>query len=188
MKTAIIVHGMPSKEEYLQSGGNSASHHWFPWLKKELTLAGIVTYTPEMPEPYAPDYEKWKSVLEQFSIDENTILVGHSCGGGFLVRWLSENKISVGKVVLVAPWIDPNHSFAPKMFTNWEIDANLGARVQEISLFISLDDDQEELDTAEILKKFVPGLVVKQFSDKGHFTMRDMQTEKFPELRDFILK
>ncbi|MEX0652068.1 MAG: alpha/beta fold hydrolase [Candidatus Paceibacterota bacterium] len=60
-----------------------------------------------MPEPYLPNYEKWIEVFEQFKVDEETDLVGHSCGAGFLLRWLSENKINVGKLVLVAPWIDP---------------------------------------------------------------------------------
>jgi predicted alpha/beta hydrolase family esterase len=188
MKTAVLIHGMPSKEEYLKPENGSASHnHWFAWLQRQLVLGGVLTQTPEMPEPYDPDYEQWKTVFEQFKVDENTDLVGHSCGGGFLVRWLSENKVRVGKVALVAPWTDPNHTLAPKMFSNWEIDEGLASRTKEICLFISSDDDQEELDTAEILKQKIPGLKVKQFSDRGHFTLHDMQTKEFPELRDFLL-
>ena len=108
MKTAIILHGMPSKEEYFNAESPAQSNkHWLPWVQRQLILNGILAQTVELPEPYEPNYEKWRSVFEQFHIDEETNLIGHSCGGGFLVRWLSENKIKVGKVALVAPWLDP---------------------------------------------------------------------------------
>lgn len=181
---------MPSKEGYFDpKNGASSQNHWFSWLQRQLILNGTLAQTPEMPEPYEPDYEKWKAVFEQFKIDENTDLVGHSCGGGFLVRWLSENKVRVGKVALVAPWIDPNHTFAPKMFNaEWKIDSEVASRAKEICLFISTDDEQDELDTAKILRKGVEGLKVTEFSDRGHFIFDDMKTNEFPELRDFLLK
>lgn len=189
MKTAILVHGMPSKAEYLKpENGLASQNHWFSWLQRQLVLGGTIAQSLEMPEPYDPDYEKWKSVFDQLKIDENTYLVGHSAGGGFLVRWLSENKVSVGKVALVAPWIDPTHTFAPKMFSaEWKIDPETASRAKEMCLFISSDDEQDELDTAEILKANIVGLKVKEFSNRGHFTFRDMQTKEFPELRDFLL-
>ncbi|HSE56651.1 MAG TPA: hypothetical protein VLB02_01025, partial [Candidatus Paceibacterota bacterium] len=89
MKTALIVHGMPSKEEYFDREGKSPSNsHWFPWIQQQLLINGFLAQTPEMPEPYLPVYEKWCSVFEQFSIDEHATLIGHSCGAGFLLRWL----------------------------------------------------------------------------------------------------
>src|SRR3989344_7820689 len=109
MKTAIIIHGMPDREEYYDVGRPASSNcHWFPWIQKQLLLKDIVAQTPEMPVPYNPEYNAWKKVFEGFYPDEETILIGHSCGAGFIVRYLSENNIKVGKVVLVAPWIDPN--------------------------------------------------------------------------------
>ncbi len=85
MKYAIIIHGMPDKENYFDSKADSQSNcHWLPWLQQQLNINGILSQTPEMPEPYNPDYEKWRGVLEQFKINEDTILVGHSCGAGFI--------------------------------------------------------------------------------------------------------
>src|ERR1700752_556599 len=92
MKKAIIVHGMPSKEEYEKSGGKMTHKHWQPWLTRELAQAAVEVHNPEMPMPYQPDYKTWKAKFEQYSVDSDTMLVRHSCGGGFLVRWLSENK------------------------------------------------------------------------------------------------
>ncbi len=187
MKSAIIIHGMPSQAEYERSGRKAAPKHWMPWLVEELTKAGVETHLPEMPEPYAPDYEKWCAVFEQFSIDENTMLVGHSAGGGFLVRWLSEHKdTKVGKVALVAPWIDPGHTWAPKMFEGLVIDEALAERTGGVTELISLDDEQDELDTLEILKSKIKGLQVIEFKDRGHFT--GPLNRELPELLEVLLK
>ena len=187
MTSAIIIHGMPSKEEYFDSNSPSpANAHWIPWIKNELTSKGITALTPEMPEPYDPDYKKWSEVFEKFKLDENSILIGHSCGGGFLVRWLSENKVKAGKVILVAPWIDPNNNHAPKMFSEMKIE-DISDYAETIKLFISLDDDKEELDTTKILKNTIGNLKIVEFTDKGHFTTGDMGTNSFPELLETIL-
>jgi uncharacterized protein len=189
MKTAIILHGMPSKEEYFDPEGwpSKYSGHWLPWIQRQLIVNGVLAQVPELPEPYEPDYDKWRSVFECFPINENTILVGHSCGGGFLVRWLSENKVKVGRVALVAPWVNPDSSRPKPGFFNFQIDESLLSRTDGMCLFISSDDDKEELDTAEMLKERIHDLQVKEFSDRGHFTFNDMKTQDFPELKNFLL-
>lgn len=188
MKNAILLHGMPSEKEYYKSGGVPMSQkHWFSWLQKELTLRDIKVEAPDLPEPYKPDYEKWKKVFERFPVSEETILVGHSCGGGFLVRWLSENKINVGKVALVAPWINALDPRPVPGFFDFRIDPELVSRTNGMSIFISLDDDYEELETAEMLKLKLKDIKIMQFTDKGHFTIGDMGTEEFPELVEFLI-
>ncbi len=174
---------MPSEEEYFKPDNVPMSEkHWFSWLQKELTLRNIKVDAPDLPEPYKPNYEKWKETFEKFPISKETLLVGHSCGGGFLVRWLSENKIRVGKVALVAPWIDVSDPRPVPGFFDFVIDSELVSRTDGISLFISLDDEYEELETAEMLGRELKGINITQFKDKGHFTIGDMRTEEFPEL------
>lgn len=185
MKTAIIIHGMPSKVEYLKPENSSPSNsHWLPWLQKQLIINGILTQTPEMPTPYEPRYEEWKKVFEQFDVDENTVLVGHSCGGGFLVRYLSENKVKVRKVILVAPWIDPNHEERELVadFFDFEISPTLNEPLEGITVFISKDDDDYILESVNILENNLKEFRVQRFEDKGHFVFRDMGTNEFPEL------
>lgn len=188
MKKAILIHGMPSKEEYMKPTVPAASNNqWFPWIQKQLSLKGIVAQTPEMPEPYRPDYERWKEVFEQFKLDEDTILVGHSCGGGFLVRWLSENNVKVGKVVLVAPWINPNSDEPAPGFFTFQVDPNLTNKTKELHLFISSDDEQDELDTAKMLEEKVEGIKFHRFTDKGHFCVGfNLKNEQFPELLEVL--
>jgi uncharacterized protein len=189
MKTAIIIHGRPSREEYLKVDTPAASNnHWLPWIQKQLNLKGVMAQTPEMPEPFRPDYEKWKKIFEQFELNEETILVGHSCGGGFLVRWLSENDIKVGKVVLVAPWINPQDTGQTPGFFDFTIDPNLVAKTEELHLLISSDDEQDELDTANMIEEKVSGVKMHRFTNKGHFCIGfNLPTEEFPELLEILV-
>lgn len=186
MKTAIIVHGKPEKDEYYSPEGDSQSNcHWIPWLQKQLIVHGILAQTPEMSTPYEPVYEEWKATFEQFAIDEDTILVGHSCGAGFLVRWLSEEKVAVGKVVLVAPWIDPSKEMGTNFF-DFTIDEEIVARTKNITIMYSTNDDEDVLATVSLLKEKLPTATVHTFTDKGHFTLGDMGTREFPELLSII--
>lgn len=189
MKTAIIIHGMPSRDEY-EHYPSCSQQHWLPWIKEQLEIKGITTNVLEMPEPYRPNYQNWKAVFEQFHIDKDTILVGHSCGAGFLVRWLSEHTIRVGKVMLVAPWIDPNHEERESVsdFFDFEIDPLLSDRANSVSIFISSDDESPILKTVEILEQTLKEYVVRKFENKGHFTLGDMSTDEFPELLEEIIK
>jgi predicted alpha/beta hydrolase family esterase len=83
MKKALLIHGWASKKEFYDpdfpTGSNS---HWFPWLSKQLIIKDIHTVAIEMPNGYYPEYDVWKRELERFEIDEDTTLIGHSCGGG----------------------------------------------------------------------------------------------------------
>lgn len=191
MKTAIIIHGWPSREEFFDSSIPSPSNNqWLPWLQKQLGMKGWNVQTPEMPDAYEPSYEKWKSVFEQFHLDENTTLVGHSCGAGFLLRWLSENKIKVGTVFLIAPWIDPAHKEREYIgdFFDFEIDSSLIDRTDGVIIFVSNDDEESVIKTVEIVDGALKNALIKHFANKGHFTLDDMGTNEFPELLEECIR
>lgn len=186
MKTAILLHGTCDKKEYFDKNQQSLSNsHWFPWLQKQLLIKGIPTQTPEIPDAYDPDYKKWKKELEKFEINSETVLIGHSCGGGFMVRWLTENKLNINKLILVAPWLDPKREKTTDFF-DFQIDSNVQERVGELYVFVSLDDEQDILDSVEIIKKAFPGATLHKFTNKGHFTSEEMPTNQFPELLEVI--
>ncbi len=188
MKKAIIIHGYNDKTEYEDTSRPAPSNdHWIPWLQRQLLLRGIETQTPEMPGFYEPNYEKWKEMIERFSPDEDTIIVGHSCGGGFIVRWLSENKQKIGKVVLVAPWLDPTKVIDSEFF-NFEIDQNISDRTSGLTVMYSDDDHPEILKSIEILKSKLKNVEFQEFHGKGHFTLSCLKTDKFPELLEEILR
>ncbi len=95
------------KVGYAPSGSNA---HWFPWLQKQLLINEIKTDTPEVFRSFDMDWDSWVKEVERFDITPQTTLVGHSMGGGFWIRYLSEHpEIFVDKVVLVAPWVNLHH-------------------------------------------------------------------------------
>ena len=108
-------------------------------------------------------------------------------GGGFLVRGLSENKILVDKVVLVAPWLDPSGR-KTKDFFDFEIDPGLQDRVGEIHVLLSNDEETEGIrETVDEILKTLPKAQLHSFENMGHFTFDEMGTEKFPKLLSIIL-
>ncbi|MDO8260106.1 MAG: alpha/beta hydrolase [Candidatus Magasanikbacteria bacterium] len=182
MKKVIIIHGTCEKEEYYSDVYPSLSNsHWIPWLQKQLLIKGFYVQTPEIFEAFTPEYSAWKRELERFDIDEETILIGHSCGGGFLIRWLSENDVKIKSLILVAPWLNPEGG-KTKDFFDFDIDENLIEKSSRIHLFVSSDDDNDILESVEIIKSKVNNIIFHKFSNQGHFTYNDMKTDKFPEL------
>ena len=190
MRNAIIVHGTCDKEEYYSPEYPSASNfHWLPWLVKQLLIKDIHAVTPEMPHGYMPDYTVWKREFERFDSTPETILVGHSCGGGFLVRWLSENKDKrVGKVVLVAPWLDPNKTKGEDNdFFDFTMDSELVSRTQGVTIFNSDDDMQAIHTSVKQLMDTISDIKLVEFEGKGHFCLGDLGTDAFPELLEETL-
>lgn len=184
----IIIHGCPGdKEKALNPKTRTYDKHWIPWIKKNLSEKGIEVITPLMPEPWKADYLKWKKEFDKQKVDENTVLIGHSCGCAFLVRWLGETKKKVKKLILVAPWKIAESGNASKGFYDYEIDNAIKDRVKNIIIFSSNDEEADGKKSAKIFLDALGGEFI-ELKNHGHFTLGDMKTEKFPELLEAILK
>jgi len=188
MKNAIIVHGTTSKRDYYDTSTPSLSNsNWIPWLQKQLVSRDIKADTPEMPLAFKPDYEIWKREAERFDIGPETMLVGHSTGGGFWLRYLSEHPdLHVGKVVLVAPWLDPNN-IKKTTFFQFAFDPDLAERTEGLTIFNSTDDFQGIQWSVQIICNILSGWDFRSFDNYGHFCVEDMHTTEFPELLDELL-
>lgn len=201
MKNAIIIQGMPDKDEYYKVLENSTREYaWEHWLQNKLLAKEVLAQIPEMPHHYEPNYKNWCDVLEQFKINDETILIGHSCGGSFIIRYLAENNISVDKVILVAPWIDPDkylQTMGCEDFFNFEFNGDVANKilnqVNSLDIFYSTDDDEYILQTVEILKQNFGENNAKinyhEFTNRGHFTTEPgYNKDTIPEVLDICLK
>ena len=186
MTIAILVPGRPDEEEYYdQTLPTNSNNHWFPWLSQQLMVKDILTVSVEMPRPFSPRYGVWCKEFERYDITSETILVGHSCGGGFLVRWLSEHTdVMVGKVVLVAPWLNPdnNPSSDTTDFFEFNIDRSIAARCKSLSLMYSTDDFDVIIQSVNIFRQSIDNVKIIELEGKGHFCIEDLGTVEFPEL------
>ena len=125
-------------------------------------------------------------VFEKNKIDENSVLIGHSSGGGFLVRWLGETKKKIKKLILVAPAIIHSGTYEPLMdLLDFRINKDIKDNVEEIIIFASKDDMKGILEFVKIYSEALD-VKPKWFEDKGHFTLGDMKTKEFPELLNEI--
>lgn len=185
MFNALIVHGSLDQEEYFNNSYPSPSNSWFiPWLQKQLLLKDILTQTPEMPTPYRPEYTEWKKVIEQYPISSSTILIGHSCGAGFLLKWLGESKIKVRKLILVAPWLDIGNT--TNNLLNFELDPKIIELNSNMHVLISEDDYEENVqESTKLIIDTYNKITVHRFTNRGHFT--GLENTEIPELLQICL-
>lgn len=188
MKNAIILHGQPGEEEYYDPEKPSMSNaHWLAWLQAQLLKKDIAAATPEVPNSFKPEWDLWKQEVERFDINPDTIIVGHSRGGEFWLRYLSENKdISVGKVVLVAPSLGWYYS-DDHYFGDYKIDPELVKRTKGLTIFHSDNDKAGIQKSVKEIRDTIKQLEYREFH-LGHFTYGSMGTEKFPELLEEVLE
>lgn len=189
MKNAVILHGRPSKSEYYDLAAPSLSNaHWLPWLQAQLLKNDIPTATPEVPFSFDLNWSVWLREAQRFDVGPQTILVGHSTGAGFWVKYLSIHPdIWVDKVILVAPWLNPEREQGGDFFDDFEIDRDLVSRTKGITIFNSDDDIDSVHKTVALLHDRVPGIQERQFHSYGHFCLEDMKTTQFPELLAEVL-
>lgn len=144
--------------------------------------------TPHMPSKNNAKYTEWKIWFEKFLpfLQDNVILVGHSLGAIFLVKYLSENTFpkKIQAVFLVAAPFDDNTSdysladfVVPKNLEQFKKQSN------KIFLYHSKDDPVVDFGDFEKYGKALPHATQKVFINKGHFNQ-----ETFPELVTDISK
>lgn len=189
MKKAIIIHGWTKFEDWKQLDRPSPSNEVFiPWLSKQLMVRGIHPIAIEMPNSYAPNYEIWKKELERFELDEETILVGWSCGGGFLLRYLSENNIRVRKLVLLSPWIgtfdnDIDKYEFDESFFDFELSESIYGRVlEDIILLEAEDEGKEVLMSIEKIKSKLKNINYKIVEGSGRHFFEENQPVVLEEI------
>lgn len=94
----IIFHGA-----YGYPGEN-----WFGWMRDELEKLAIPCVVPQMPTPNGQSLNSWLEVFNQKyleHVNEDTILIGHSLGAAFLMRWLERSNIKMSATILVGVFI-----------------------------------------------------------------------------------
>ena len=188
MKNAIILHGLVEKDEYYDLSCPSPSNsHWLPWLQKQLLVHGIKADLPEVPLTYEMSWGNWVREVERFDISAETTLVGHSMGGGFWVRYLSEHpELVVRKVILVAPWLNRSHEEDTDFF-DFPFRSELARQAGSLTVFSSDNDHKDVNDSVAFLRGSLPQAKFVEFHGYGHFCFGDMKTDAFPELLDEIL-
>lgn len=161
--------------------------YWSQNVAKDLGKSYLML-TPKMPNATNAQYDEWKIWFEKILgvLDREIVLIGHSLGGIFLVKYLAENKVKkVIKVafLLGAPFDDELDEETLGDFALPEDVSGFSAQVGKVFLLHSKDDPCVPFEQALKYKKVLPEAELIIFEDKGHFN-----DEKFTELTNLIEK
>jgi len=127
-------------------------------------------------------YEHFKAEFEKYPVNESTILIGHSCGGAFLVRWLGDTKQKINTLILVAPWKIPDPDKVGRdVYYEFPIDETIKERVGRIVMFTADDEEEDGKKSVKMFHEALGGDLI-ELPGRVHFTMDSMGTDEFPEL------
>ncbi len=155
----------------LHGWGGDSTTNWFPWLKRIEEKKGNEVLVPDFPNTEFPNYKEWCKHWEGFyasKVNKKSVLIGHSLGGSFLLRWLSESNISIARLVLVAPAPDDCGINEIKTFftVSWDGEV-LKQNIREIDILGADNDPYISLTKFETLAKKL-GATFKKCPRKGH--------------------
>ena len=136
---------------------------------------------PSMPDKYNARYEAWEIWFDKYVpfLEDGCILIGHSLGAIFLLRylWLHTLPVSVKALYLVAaPYFTEEKPRNGGFFVTPQILQEVGER-HHVILMHSTDDTVVPFDDMERYKTALVHARVIQCNDRGHFLQ-----EEFPEL------
>ncbi|MDD5055828.1 MAG: alpha/beta hydrolase [Candidatus Peribacteraceae bacterium] len=181
MSTVFIVHGI----------GGSPEENWFPWLKTELERSGHIISIPQFPNADRPLLEEWMEHFKRYlpSINEHTILIGHSLGAAFLLRLLETIDTPVKATFLIAPVSGRKMSreYEPLMtsFTNEPFDVETIRRnAGSVTILNSDNDPFIPLASAKRLAESLQATITV-IAGGGHFNA-SAGYDEFPELLKVI--
>lgn len=142
---------------------------------------------PDMPSKNNAKYIEWKIWFEKIIpfLNDGVVLIGHSLGGIFLAKYLSENKLSVSikqlhLISAVFDYEDEIEQLADFKIT--EFPKNFYANtIDQIHIYHSTDDEVVPISESEKYYEMMPDAIFHIFADRGHFL-----GETFPELFENI--
>jgi len=195
MKHQIFVihggHASNSYEEYLKylkekevTLGRLRSKDWKASLGEKLGEEFEV-FAPKMPNQQNAKYLEWKIYFEKLIplMESDVVLIGHSLGGIFLAKYLSEEtfpKKIRATFLVAAPFDAPDG----RSLADFVLSSSLNKFEQQggdIFLYQSRDDDVVPFSNVEEYQRALPHAHVSVFDDMGHFN-----SEHFPELEKDI--
>lgn len=193
-KQLLFVHGGDAFDTYEEFIENLRSFTVDPYASKKkwrMSLQsdlgkGYQVMLPEMPNKINAKYSEWKIWMDKYVpfLHDGVVLVGHSLGGVFLARYLSEEQlpVSVRALFLVsAPFFTPDSSEGGDFRLDTQKMGSIAQKTREIFIFHAKDDPVVPFSHAEVYRDIFPHARFLGLERGGHFI-----GETFPELLDTI--
>lgn len=189
-KQVVIIGGgntFDTYEAYVEDLKNTEFHiercisnarDWKPWLRSELEEEYLVIQMA-MPSPSNAQYDEWKIWFEKVIpfLEDGVALIGHSLGGTFLVKYLSENMFpkKIESVHLVAACFESD-SFGNTL-ASFVLPEKLSIPSDAVFFYHSKDDPIVPFEDLARFGEKIVNAHLCIFENYKHFNQ-----EKFPEL------
>lgn len=179
----VCCHGVMGPDEKWRA--YDMTFGWKNWLQFVVELEhDVLMQRPKFPHAHAllMKYAEWEKVMDYQEITPDTVLIGHSAGGGFVLKYLSKHpELKVRQVVLVAPWIDVEDFQPFGFYKDLKLNHIMTQTEQGIDVMISDDDFPYIQSSVDEISKNIPEARIHRFSGRGHFTGAEL-----PEIMPII--
>ncbi|MDF1498630.1 MAG: alpha/beta hydrolase [Patescibacteria group bacterium] len=109
-------------------------------------------------------------------LEKKVVLVGHSLGAIFLIRYLSENKFPtkiLATILVASPYDDEKSVARSAGFVLKKDLSKIKNQSEKLIFYHSRDDDNVPFESFEKYKKFLPEANFVELKGRGHFTQSD---------------
>lgn len=190
-KQVVVIHGgetFDTYEDYLAAlrswEFDPARTEYKDWKKRLQDSLGdsYNVIAPVMPNKYNAKYQEWAIWFEKVipHLQDNVMLVGHSLGGLFLMKYLAEHTLAIrigGIFIVAAPFTTTG---TVTTLADFKIPSSLDGvwnQCGNIFFYHSTDDPVVPIDNLYLYQQSLPFAHVSIYSDRAHFNQ-----EVFPEL------
>jgi predicted alpha/beta hydrolase family esterase len=140
-------------------------------LRDELGAAYHVR-CPEIPDEESPEYEAWKEEIEQelAALDGEVILVGHSLGALFLLKYVSEEEVEkpvVGLFLVATPYVGTGGWEFEEDALREDFAAEIHLRIP-VFLYHSHDDEVVPFAHLALYEAKLPQATINELEGRGH--------------------
>lgn len=184
MKTAFIIHGFNGDTTYT----------FGPALKEYLTNIGYEVIMPNFPIRSDASYEKWSKILDEYKhlFNENTIVVAHSIGNPFYIRYIYDNNLKSKAYISVAGFCDlftvDGREDLNLAFKDFAInETHINYLKESVPNRYSLYSNNDHVIPFNILESFIAktGSIPVFIEGVGHMGNRD-NISRLPQIEEII--
>lgn len=187
MKYIFINHGF--------MGSNI--ENWFPWLKSKIDDNNNQVVIPQYPiDKDRHFYSYWKNILDVYKafnyINSESIMIGHSSGCMFMIKYLIEYNIKVSKLILVSGFnnyfSEDEDDFHREVNASFYVDDESLIKIKDLcDEVICIYGDNDPYIPQDVFGDFALKLNAKEvvIKDGGHLN-KNAGYETFEEILEYL--
>ena len=186
MKNAFIIHGFNGDTTYT----------FGPWLKNELEKRNYNVIMPEFPIRSLATFNGWANILDEYKdlFNQDTVVVCHSIGNPFIIKYLNKNHLKAKLYVSVAGFCKlftiPDREDLNKAFIDFKVShTDIDYCKKNIEYRFSLYSDTDRVVPFDVLENFVKELNSNPVFIPVAWHMGNKEnTTKLPQIIDILDK